>query len=61
MKSLILKDLYNIGHNAKSMLLILLVFAIGLIMVSGVESYIISDRYQIKSYTLFIIKVLIKF
>ena len=41
MKSLILKDLYNIGHNAKSMLLILLVFAIGLIMVSGVESYII--------------------
>lgn len=43
MKSLILKDLYNIGHNAKSMLLILLVFAIGLIMVSGVESYIISS------------------
>ena len=43
MKSLILKDLYNIGHNAKSMLLILLVFAIGLIMVSGVEIYIISS------------------
>lgn len=43
MKSLIIKDLYNIGHNAKSMLLILLVFAIGLIMVSGVESYIISS------------------
>lgn len=43
MKSLILKDLYNIGHNAKSMLLILLVFAIGLIMASGVESYIISS------------------
>ena len=43
MKSLILKDLYNIGHNAKSMLLILLVFAIGLIMVSGVERYIISS------------------
>lgn len=35
MKSLILKDLYNIGHNAKSMLLILLVFAIGLIRASG--------------------------
>jgi hypothetical protein len=34
--------LYNIGHNAKSMLLILLVFAVGLIMSSGVESYIIS-------------------
>lgn len=43
MKSLIIKDLYNIGHNAKSMLLILLVFAIGLIMASGVESYIISS------------------
>ena len=43
MKSLILKDLYNIGHNAKSMLLILLVFAIGLIRASGVESYIISS------------------
>ena len=42
MKSLILKDLYNIGHNAKSMLLILLVFAVGLIMSSGGESYIIS-------------------
>lgn len=42
MKSLILKDLYNIGHNAKSMLMILLVFAVGLIMTSGVESYIIS-------------------
>lgn len=42
MKGLILKDLYNIGHNAKSMLLILLVFAVGLIMSSGVESYIIS-------------------
>jgi ABC-2 type transport system permease protein len=27
MKSLILKDLYNIGHNAKSMLLILILFA----------------------------------
>ena len=40
MKSLILKDLLNIGHNAKSMLFILLVFAIALIPFSGVEGYI---------------------
>ena len=26
MKSLVLKDLFNIGHNAKSMLFILVVF-----------------------------------
>ena len=30
MKSLVLKDLFNIGHNAKSMLFILVVFAVGL-------------------------------
>lgn len=41
MKSLILKDLFNIGHNAKSMLFILVVFAIALIPFSGVESYIL--------------------
>lgn len=40
MKSLVLKDLLNIGHNAKSMLFILLVFAIALIPFSGVEGYI---------------------
>lgn len=40
MKSLILKDLYNIGHNAKSMLFILVIFAIVLIPTSGVEGYI---------------------
>ena len=40
MKSLILKDLFNIGHNAKSMLFILVVFAIALIPFSGVEGYI---------------------
>lgn len=40
MKSLILKDLYNIGHNAKSMLFILLVLAAALIPFSGVEGYI---------------------
>lgn len=40
MKSLILKDLFNIGHNAKSMLFILVVFAVALIPFSGVEGYI---------------------
>lgn len=41
MKSLILKDLYNIGHNFKSMFFILLVFAFIVIPSSGPESYII--------------------
>ena len=36
MKSLVLKDLFNIGHNAKSMLFILVVFAVALIPFSGV-------------------------
>lgn len=40
MKSLILKDLYNIGHNEKSMLFILVVFAIALIPTFGVAGYI---------------------
>lgn len=40
MKSLILKDLYNIGHNTKSMLFILLVFAVAFIPTSGVGTYI---------------------
>lgn len=40
MKSLILKDLYNIGHNSKSMLFILLVFAFILIPMYGAENYI---------------------
>ncbi|BDQ44947.1 hypothetical protein EfsSVR2332_04180 [Enterococcus faecalis] len=33
MKSLILKDLYNIGHNTKSMLFILAVFAVAFMVV----------------------------
>ena len=37
MKSLVLKDLFNIGHNAKSMLFILVVFAVALIPFSGVD------------------------
>lgn len=41
MKSLILKDLYNIGHNAKSMLFILLVFAVFYIPLSGPQIYIL--------------------
>ena len=40
MKSLVLKDLFNIGHNAKSMLFILVVFAVAFIPFSGVEGYI---------------------
>lgn len=37
MKSLILKDLYNIGHNAKSMLFILFVLAAAFIPTSDAE------------------------
>lgn len=44
MKSLILKDLYNISHNAKSMLLILLLFAVLFLPQNsyGPQSYIIT-------------------
>ncbi len=42
MKSLILKDLYNIGHNAKSMLSILAVLAVALIPTSGMAGYIVA-------------------
>ncbi|MBD5499422.1 MAG: ABC-2 transporter permease [Lachnospiraceae bacterium] len=41
MKSLILKDLYNIGHNTKSMLFMLAVLAVVLIPTSGASAYII--------------------
>jgi len=41
MKSLILKDLYNIGHNARSMIFILLILAFSLIPSMGLEGYII--------------------
>lgn len=41
MKSLILKDLYNIGHNAKSMLFMLLVFAFLVIPFGGPEAYMV--------------------
>ena len=34
MRSLILKDLYNIGHNAKSMLFVLVVFANNTVVVT---------------------------
>lgn len=40
MKSLILKDLYNIGHNAKSMLITLIILIIAIIPSSGVVNYI---------------------
>lgn len=41
MKSLILKDLYNIGNNARSMLFTLLVFLFIFTSYSGVGSYIV--------------------
>ncbi len=40
MKSLVLKDLYNIGHNAKTMLFILAVLAVAFIPTSGASGYI---------------------
>lgn len=43
MKSLILKDLLNIGHNAKSMFFMLLVFACIIIPQGGVETYIVTS------------------
>lgn len=41
MISLIKKDLYNIGHNSKSMLFILIILAFVFIPMYGAESYII--------------------
>lgn len=43
MKSLILKDIYNIGHNTKSMLIMLIVLACLLIPSSGSEGYVIAS------------------
>lgn len=43
MKSLILKDLYNIGHNMKSMLLVLVILAVGLISSAGTESHVVAS------------------
>lgn len=40
MKSLVLKDLYNVGHTAKSMLFIMAVLAVAFLSTSGVEGYI---------------------
>lgn len=40
MKSLILKDLYNLSHNAKSMCFILLFFAVFFLPSSGMQSYL---------------------
>lgn len=45
MRSLILKDLYNIGHNAKSMLFMLGVLAVVLIPTSGASAYIIVSAF----------------
>lgn len=43
MKSLILKDLLNIGHNAKSMFFMLLVFACITIPQGGAETCIVAS------------------
>ena len=40
MKSLVLKDLYNVGHTARSMLFIMAVLAVAFLSTSGVEGYI---------------------
>lgn len=40
MKSLILKDLFNIAHNAKSLLILLFLFAVLFIPSSGAEGYV---------------------
>ena len=42
MKSLLLKDLYNISHNAKSMLFILAMIALIIVPTSGAPTYTIS-------------------
>ena len=41
MKSLIIKDLYNIGHNLKSLIFMLAVFAVIFIPSSGAETYLV--------------------
>ena len=41
MKSLVLKDLYNIVHNVKSMLFILIVWAVGFVPTSGTGGYLV--------------------
>lgn len=43
MKSLVLKDLYNIGHNSKSMLLLLIGFIFILIPSSGPIAYVVTS------------------
>lgn len=40
MKSLVLKDLYHVGHTARSMLFIMAVLAVAFLSTSGVEGYI---------------------
>lgn len=43
MKSLVLKDLYNIKHNSKSMIFMLLIFVVCLMPSTGVEGYIVGS------------------
>ena len=42
MKSLVLKDLYNIGHNAGAMLLVLAAVAAAVVPASGAAPYMAS-------------------
>ena len=41
MKSLVLKDLYNIGHNAKSLVFMLAILTIAIVPASGVGGYLV--------------------
>lgn len=41
MKSLVLKDLYNIGHNAKSLVFMLIVLTVAIVPTSGVGGYLV--------------------
>lgn len=49
MKGLIMKDLYNISHNSKSMLFVLVVFAVAFIPTSGLEGYNVACAFMFAS------------
>ena len=41
MKSLVLKDLYNIGHNAKSLIFMLVILTVAIVPAAGVGGYLV--------------------
>ncbi len=43
MKSLIIKDLYNISHNSKSLIMMLLFFAVLFIPTQGISAYVVTS------------------